>query len=75
MVRIAHNPAGTLVVTPFSVFAARFILAVLAASVGALLALHTLAPGSAATAPANDESAATSQWAPQPPTYFSGKPY
>ena len=76
MMRIAHRPDGVNVVERFSSFAARFILAVLAATVVALLALHTFASGSVATAPANDESAATSHVAPEPsePIFYQGRP-
>jgi hypothetical protein len=77
MIRIAPNATGLHLVKPSSSFAVRFILAVLAATVVGLLAVHTLAPGSASTAPANDVRAATSQVAPQPsePIYYPGRPY
>jgi hypothetical protein len=77
MIPNAHNPARLNAVKPFSAFAVRLLLALLAATAAISLALHALAESSASTQLDKDDGAVTSQVAPQPsePTYFPGKPY
>ena len=77
MVPTTPNAGGAYAVKPFSVFATRFILAVLAATATVVLVVNMLGHSMASTAPANDDRATLSQAAPEPSEFvqFPGKPY